>query len=569
MNQPWLEHYEQGVPRSFTPTEMTLPRMLERAVERFPHRTAIDFLGHTQTYRQLLKNVHHFAAGLQQLGVRKGERVAIMLPNSPQYVVAFFGAVLAGAVVVNTSPLYVAHELEYQLIDSGAEVLVILDSFFPRYQEIKDNPLLQVKHVVVTGIQDGLPFPKNLLYPLIERRKGKWVDVKTGGKIHDLAELLSVQRLPTPVPVSADDVALLQYTGGTTGIPKGAMLTHRNLVANCQQAVSWLPELREGEEVTLAAIPFFHVYGMTVSMNLSILIGATIVLIPDARNLKMLLEVAQRSKATMFPGVPTLYNAINNSPDTPRYDLSNIKACISGSAPLPQETAHRFREITHGANLVEGYGLTESSPITHVNPVRGLQKDGSIGMPVPGVNAKVMSDEGQEVPVDQIGELWISGPNVMLGYWMRPDETAKTIREEGGERWLLTGDLATMDSDGYFKIVDRKKELIIAGGFNIYPREVEEVLYQHPAVLEAAVVGIPDPYRGESVKAFVVFKQGQSATQEEIIAFCRTLLSPYKAPRSVEVRDALPKSAVGKVLRRVLAEEEKAKAKAKKETVEG
>lgn len=559
MNQPWLQRYEQGVPQQFSPSDLTLPQLLEDAARRFPKRTALDFLGHKQSYAQLLSNVRHFAAGLQELGVRKGDRVAIMLPNCPQFVVSFFGTVLAGAVVVNTSPLYVASELEHQLIDSGAEVLVILDSFFPRYQEIRHHPDLKVKHVIVTGIQDGLPFPKNLLYPIDEWRKGhKWA-VKSGGQVKQLGELLSLAKQPTPVAMQPDDLALLQYTGGTTGVPKGAMLSHRNLVANCQQAASWLPELRPGEEITLAAIPFFHVYGMTVSMNLSILIGASMILVPDARNIKMLLETAQRTKATLFPGVPTLYNAINNSAETPHYNLHSIRACISGSAPLPFETAKRFRELTGGANLVEGYGLTETSPITHVNPIHGGQKDGSIGMPLPGVLASVCDEAGHEVPLGEVGELWVSGPNVMLGYWQRPDETAKTIREEGGVRWLLTGDMATMDEDGFFRIVDRKKELIIAGGFNIYPREVEEVLYQHPAILEAAVIGVPDAYRGESVKAFVVFKPGHSAAPEEIIAFCRKLLSPYKAPRSVEVRETLPKSAVGKVLRRVLAEEEKQK----------
>ncbi|AWN22267.1 long-chain fatty acid--CoA ligase [Deinococcus irradiatisoli] len=562
MNRPWLTHYERGVPHDFTGEAMTLPQLLGRAAERHAARPALDFLGHRQTYRQLWSNARHFAAGLQRLGVHKGDRVAIMLPNTPQFVVAFFGAALAGAVVVNTSPLYTAKELEHQLIDSGAKVLVMLDSFYPRFAEIEANPAVQVQHVVVTGIQDALPFPKNRLYPLLEKRKGQFIQVKESGKVRGFGHLLAPQHTaPYEVQLQPDDVALLQYTGGTTGVPKGAMLTHRNLVANAQQAACWMPELREGQEVTLGAIPFFHVYGMTVAMNLSLLIGANIVLIPNPRDLKMVLGAIEKSGVTLFPGVPTMYNAINNSPDTPRFNLKSVRACISGSAPLPAETARKFRELTGGANLVEGYGLTESSPITHTNPVSGEQRPG-IGLPLPGIDASIRNDQGEEVPAGEVGELWVAGPNIMAGYWQRPQDTAHTIREEGGVRWLLTGDLARMDEDGYFSIVDRKKELILVGGHNVYPREVEEVLYQHPAVLEGAVIGVADAYRGEQVKAFVVLKPEMQASEAEIIDFCKRHLSPYKAPRRVEFRGALPLSAAGKVLRRVLADEEKANAAA-------
>jgi long-chain acyl-CoA synthetase len=567
MNRPWLAHYETGVPREFTPSELTLPQMLERAAAQFAARPALEFIGQRQNYRQLWANVQHFAAGLQAQGVQPGERVAIMLPNLPQFVVAFFGASLAGAVVVNTSPLYVAQELEHQLIDSGAKTLIMLDSFYPRFAEIEANPAVPVKRVIVTGVQDALPFPKNLLYPLLEKRKGTWVDVKTSPKVLTLAQVLAQSQPPRPVPVSPDDVALLQYTGGTTGVPKGAMLTHRNLIANAEQAISWMPEMRLGEEVTLGAIPFFHVYGMTAAMNLTLMIGGAIVLIPNPRDIKMVLRAVEKNRVTLFPGVPTLYNAINNSPDTPRFDLKSVRACISGSAPLPAETARKFREITGGAHLVEGYGLTESSPITHTNPVGATSVGtepviGSIGLPLPGVDATIRSDAGEVVPDGEVGELWVAGPNIMAGYWHKPEETEKTIQLEGETRWLKTGDLATMDPQGYFRIVDRKKELIIAGGYNIYPREVEEVLYTHSAVLEAAVIGVADAYRGESVKAFVTFKPGQSATEAEIIAHCKAHLSAYKVPRSVEVRSELPLSAAGKVLRRVLADEEKRRAPA-------
>ncbi|MEF2278014.1 long-chain fatty acid--CoA ligase [Deinococcus sp. YIM 134068] len=554
MNRPWLDHYEPGVPRDFTPSNDVLPDLLRRSAERFPDRVALTFLGATTTYRRLWQDARRFAAALQNLGVRPGERVSIMLPNCPQFVVGFYGALLAGATVVNTSPLYVASELEHQLNDSGSETLILLDAFYPRYQQIASR--VPVKRVIVTGIQDALPFPKNVLYPLKARREGTWVDVRAGGTVFGFGALVRAKG-PTlqPVTLRPDDVALLQYTGGTTGVPKGAMLTHRNLVANAEQARAWMTDLREGQEVTLAAIPFFHVYGMTVAMNLSVLIGATVALVPNPRDVKMVLSQITASKATLFPGVPTLYNAINNHPETPKHDLTTIRACISGSAPLLLETARQFRALTGGANLVEGYGLTEAAPITHTNPIFGDQREGSIGLPMPGVDALVVGEDGQPVPAGEVGELWVAGPMVMKGYWNRPDETAKTLREAHGQTWLMTGDMARVDGDGYFRIVDRKKDLIIAGGYNVYPREVDEVLTTHPAVLEAAAVGLPDAYRGESVHAVVALRPGERATEAEIIAHCRLHLSPYKVPRSVEFRAELPKTAVGKVLRRQLAQE--------------
>ncbi|WP_019585850.1 long-chain-fatty-acid--CoA ligase [Deinococcus apachensis] len=557
MKRPWLDHYEEGVPRAWTPSNDVLPDLLRRTAEAFPDRVALSFLGATTTYRELWQDVGHFAAALQRLGVRPSERVSIMLPNCPQFVVAFYGALLAGATVVNTSPLYVASELEHQLRDSGSETLILLDAFYPRYSAVASR--VPVQRVIVTGIQDALPFPKSVLYPLKARREGNWVNVRAGGSVYAFRSLLrSPSATPRAVTLRPDDVALLQYTGGTTGVPKGAMLTHGNLVANAEQARAWMTDLRPGQEVTLAAIPFFHVYGMTVAMNLSVLIGATIALVPNARDTRMVLSQIVASGATLFPGVPTLYNAINNHPDTPNFDLTTIRACISGSAPLPLETARQFRQTTGGANLVEGYGLTEASPITHVNPIYGEQREGSIGLPLPGVDALVVGEDGQPVPEGEVGELWVSGPNVMKGYWNRPDETTKVLREAHGQTWLLTGDMAVTDEAGYFRIVDRKKDLIIAGGYNIYPREVEEVLYAHSAVLEAAAVGVPDPYRGESVHAVVALKPGMKATEADIIAHCRLHLSPYKVPRSVEFRAELPKTAALKVLRRQLAEEARA-----------
>ncbi|MFC4454356.1 long-chain fatty acid--CoA ligase [Deinococcus sonorensis] len=561
LERPWLEHYEPGVPADMENSYSAVYELLGRSAARFPNRIALHFMGSELSYRQLWLDVQRFASALQRLGVKQGDRVSIMLPNCPQFVVAFFGASLAGAVVVNTSPMYVARELAHQLQDSGSETLIMLDAFYPRYAEVQDT--VPVKRVIVTGIQDALPFPKNMLYPVRERSQGHWVDVPLGGRVFGMKALLRSQApSPRPVQVRPDDVALLQYTGGTTGVPKGAMLTHHNLTSNALQCRAWMTDLKEGQEVLLAAIPFFHVYGMTTAQNMGLLIGATLVLVPNPRDLGMLLQLIDSRKPTMFPGVPTMYGAINQHPDTPKHDLTSIRACISGSAPLPLETARRFREITGGANLVEGYGLTESSPVTHSNPIFGEQREGSIGVPFPGVYAYVAAEDGTPLPSGEVGELYVAGPNVMAGYWQRPDETAKTMRERAGQRWLLTGDMAVMDPDGYFRIVDRKKDVIIAGGFNIYPREVEEVLYQHPAVLEAAAVGVPHPHRGETVKAFVVFRPGHSATAEQLEAYCRERLSPYKVPRLFEVRQELPKSPVGKVLRRVLADEARAGAAA-------
>jgi long-chain acyl-CoA synthetase len=572
----WFQKYEPGVPRELIYPNAPLSQLLEGAAKRHPKRTAIEFLGFTMTYAELLAQASKFAAALQAQGVTKGERVAIMLPNCPQFVIAFFGTMLAGAIAVNTSPLYVARELEHQLQDSGATTLVMLNLFFPRFEEIQAR--VPTKRVIVTGIQDCLRFPKNVLYPIKAKREGSWVDVhprvstdSSGGTStvtmwktflehkHDLAR----------VDVQPDDIALLQYTGGTTGTPKAAMLSHRNLMANVAMAAAWNPGLKDGEEIMLGVIPFFHVYGMTAAMNLAIKNAATMVLLPRFQT-KDVLETIQKHKPTLFPGVPTMYVAINNFADVKKYDLSSIKVCISGAAPLPLEVARAFEKLS-GGRLVEGYGLTESSPVTHVNPVFGERREGCIGLPLPGIQCRIVDANGNSLPQGEVGELAISGPNIMLGYWRKPEETAKCILEslDGGKtpsRWLLTGDMARMDSDGYFAIHDRKKDMIDASGFNVYPREVEEVLYTHPAVQEVVVAGIPDAYRGETVKAFVILKEGQTLTEAELIEFARGKLSAYKIPRAVEFRTELPKTLVGKILRRALIEEERAKLEAQSQS---
>ncbi|WP_457631637.1 long-chain-fatty-acid--CoA ligase [Oceanithermus sp.] len=548
--KPWLAHYDEGVPEEIDPARIVpLPGALRRVAAAYPERVALDFLGKQTSYRQLWRQVELFAAAARASGLEPGDRLAIMLPNSPQFVIAFYGALLAGLTVVNVNPMYTPNELGYQLADSGADALVILDLLWPRYEEIAgDRPL---KLVVRTGIQDALPFPKNLLFPLKAKKEGTWPQ-KVGG-VAWKAFLARGKAGPVPrEEVELEGVALLQYTGGTTGRPKGAMLTHRNLTANALQVQAWIPDFREGEEVVLGVIPFFHVYGMTVAMNLAMIGGGKLVLLPRW-DISETLKTIARTKPTLFPGVPTMYVAINLSPETPKYDLTSIRACISGSAPLPVEVAETFERIT-GAKLVEGYGLTESAPVTHANPIYGRRKIGSIGLPLPSVDAQVVDDNGKPLPAGEIGELVVRGPNVMKGYWNRPEETAQTLKDG----WLFTGDVARMDEEGYFYIVDRKKDMIIAGGYNIYPREVEEVLYQHPAVKEAAVVGVPDAYRGETVKAFVVLKEGYEGEvgEEDLRAFAKERLAAYKVPKLWEFREELPKTAVGKILRRMLRKEE-------------
>lgn len=549
MSDPvWFSAYDANVPRQLSYPEEPLYRLLEKISQRYPQHVALDFMGYQVKYGQLWQQVQHIARSLQDLGIKPGDRVAIMLPNTPQQVMAFYGITLAGAVVVNVSPLYVARELALQLQDSGAETLIILDQFYPRYAEIAES--VGVKQVFVTGIQHALPFPKNILYPLREKLQHHWTEIPK--EVMHFERLLQNDQLPLPHHRSLDDVTLLQYTGGTTGTPKGTMLSQRNLVANTYQALAWLPDLKEGSEIVLAAIPFFHVYGMTVGMNLALLLGAKIVLIPNPRDIKTLLHAIDQHKPSIFPGVPTLYAAINQHPDTPKHNLHSIRVCISGSAPLPAEVANQFIKITQGAHLVEGYGLTEASPITHVNPIYGQQIVGSIGLPIPGVLAQIMDTQGQPMAITEVGELWVQGDNIMLGYWNNPSETAKVLPIYNHKHWLATGDMARMDAQGYFYIVDRQKDVILVSGFNVYPREVEEVLYQHPAVLEVAVFGVSDHYRGEHPKAAIVLKTGQHATAQELEHFCRERLSPYKIPREYDFYAELPKSAVGKILRRAL-----------------
>ena len=557
--KPWYAHYDPGVPHQVEYPQAPLWKLLENSATNFPDREAVNFLGMRGiTYRELWESVRRFAAGLQDRGVKKGDRVAIALPNTIHYVIAYYGTMLVGAVVVNLSPLYTARELRDMLGDSGAETLVVLDFMgWPRYLEIEHE--VPIRQVITARIQDYLPFPISLIYPLKAMHDKTYIRLPRHPKRIGFTEFLRrANPNPEPVSQSPDDLALLQFTSGTTGMPKAAMLSHRNLMTNAYQTISWTAgKLEPGKEVFLCLIPFFHVFGMTVGMNSGISIGATLMVMPQP-DLKEAIALIEKFGVTVMPGVPTLYVGFNNFPGIENRKVGQIKICVSGAAPLPVEVARRFEELT-GGKLIEGYGLTESSPVTNANPLYGLRRVGSIGLPFPSVDVKVVEvRDGQiaELPVGEEGELAVKGPNVMMGYWHRPLESAETLIDG----WLLTGDVAKQDEDGYFYIVDRKKDLIIASGYNVYPREVEEVLFEHPAVMEAAVVGVPDPYRGENVKAVIVLRpefKGKTS-EEDIIAFSRKSLAAYKIPRKVEFRDELPKNIVGKVLRRELKEDIKA-----------
>ena len=553
MDRFWTRHYERGVAADLALQPLTLVDFLDHAVARWGDRPALTLKGSTLTYRQLKDQVDRFATALARLGVQKDTRVGLWLPNLPQMVIAYFAILRLGAQVVNTNPLYVEREVEHQFNDANVSVVVTLDYlWWTKLRGIMDR--VRVKHVVVTSIPDYLPFPLNFLAPLKLRKTGQYVKVPKEDRVHFFKELIAATPpAPPPVEVALDDLAVLQYTGGTTGVSKGAMLTHRNLSANVQQSAAWFHATREGEEVLLACLPYFHVFGMTVSMLWPVRIGAHIVLAPNPRDIPDLVHCIEKYRVSLFPAVPALYVAINHFPGVEKRDLSSIKACFSGSAPLPVEVMERFESLT-GGRITEGFGMTETSPVAHVNPLQGLRKPGSVGIPVPGTDARIVdADTGEnELPLGQEGELCIRGPQVMAGYWNRPEETALVLRDG----WMHTGDLARVDADGYTFIVGRKKDMILAGGYNVYPDEVDGILFGHAAVLEAATIGVPDERCGERIKSFVVLKPGQRTTVEELDAYLRGLLAAYKVPKEIVFVAELPKSSMMKILRRELRERE-------------
>ena len=575
-DRPWLASYPPGVPQSLEPfPEVSLYSFLEEAARRHPAAPAISFwlpgapMGQTMSYERLLQQVEQFSRVLTSLGVRKGDRVGLVLPNCPQFVIAYYATLRLGGVAVGNNPLYTERELLHQLRDSGSEVVVALDLLYPKVAAVRDEA--GVREVVVGRVTDFMPFPINRLAPIQLRKHARaegepWPPVPRGAPVKWWRDVMSGSYAAAP-PASVDprtDLAGLIYTGGTTGLSKGAMLTHYNLVSNVIQGASWFPGLREGREGMMCIIPFFHSFGMTVGMNLGIRLAAKLILMPRFE-LVPTLKVVQKERPTLFPGVPRLYIAINQGKETPKYDLSSIRACLSGAAPLPLAVAEKFESIT-GGKIVEGYGLTETSPITHANPIEGKRKAGSIGLPIPDTDCRVveLDDWTKEVAPGQEGELAIAGPQVMQGYFGRPEETEGMIKQDrDGRRWLLTGDIARMDEEGYFYIVDRKKDMVLVSGFNVYPTEIEQVIYRHPKVEKVCVVGIPDQTTGEAVKAFVVLKSGETAVPEDIREFARSFgLTGYNVPKHVEFRDSLPETLVGKVLRRELLREEKEKATA-------
>ncbi|MFH0346956.1 long-chain-fatty-acid--CoA ligase LcfA [Bacillus vallismortis] len=549
--KPWLAEYPDNIPHELPLPNQTLQSILTDSAARFPDKTAVSFYGKKLTFHDILTDALKLAAFLQSNGLQKGDRVAVMLPNCPQSVISYYGVLFAGGIVVQTNPLYTERELEYQLRDAEASVIITLDLLFPK--AIKMKTLSIVDQILVTSIKDYLPFPKNILYPLTQKQKVQ-IDFDKKDHIHTFASSVKQEKmelLTIPKIEPEHDIAVLQYTGGTTGAPKGVMLTHRNILANTEMCAAWMYDVKEGAEKVLAIVPFFHVYGLTAVMNYSMKQGFEMILLPKFDPLETL-KTIDKQKPTLFPGAPTIYIGLLHHPELQQYDLSSIKSCLSGSAALPVEVKQKFEKVTDG-KLVEGYGLSEASPVTHANFIWGKNKPGSIGCPWPSTDAAIYSEETGELAAPyEHGEIIVKGPQVMKGYWNKPEETAAVLRDG----WLFTGDMGYMDEEGFFYIADRKKDIIIAGGYNIYPREVEEALYEHEAVREIVVAGVPDSYRGETVKAFVVLKKDAKADAEELDAFARSRLAPYKVPKAYEFRKELPKTAVGKILRRRLLEED-------------
>lgn len=536
--RPWMKNYP--VRWTLDYPEVSLYQYFKECTADYPDLVALVFFSNEITYRELNEKIKLTAAALESLGVKKGDRVALMLPNCPQYVYAFYACMQLGAVVVQVNPLYTPDELEYILNDSGAEVFIGADAVFASFHAVREK--VPVKHVIVSRLL--------------------WNEVEGNNISFDI---MLQQHEPLQEEADIDpkeDLAVFQYTGGTTGFPKAAMLTHYNLTCNVVQTREWLSgwvdeKFKDGikQYYGVSILPFFHSYGMTCAMNTGLTLPAGQILLPRF-DIEAMLDLIKKYQPLLLPAVPTVYIAIANHQNIEHYKVDAIEICNCGAAPMPLEAMARFEERT-GSKILEGYGLSEASPVTHCNPLMGERKPGSIGIPYPGTECKLVDIETgeNEVPAGEAGELIVKGPQVMKGYWNRPDDTAETLRDG----WLYTGDIAQMDEEGFFFLVDRKKDLVISGGFNIYPREIDEVLFEHPKIAEAVSVGLPDDYYGEIIKAYVVLHEEETATEEEIIEFCKEKLAKFKVPRIVEFRDELPKSAIGKVLRRSLLEEERRK----------
>jgi long-chain acyl-CoA synthetase len=559
MQRLWTAHYDAGVSPSMEFPDQVLPDLLATTAAHYPCRPALRYYGATFSYAELNKTVAKFAHALAPL--RSGAKgvVGVMLPNLPQTVIAYFGILKTGAAVSPINPLYVEQEIVHQVTDAGCDTVIALPQFHARLAPLVGRTCL--KRIILTGPEEYLPWFKRLVYPWMKRRE-QFRDVASiSPTCIRWRQLMKGPLDARPLSVAPNDVALLQYTGGTTGTPKGVVLTHRNLVANTLQCHRWMPALRSGEENFLGVLPFFHVYGMSACQNLAVSVAACLTLLPRFQ-VGEVLKTIQQERITVFPGIPAMYGAINNYSQLERFNLRSIRLCISGAGPLHPDIQHRFEALT-GAKLVEGYGLTEAAPVTHVNPIQpadNQRRSRSIGLPLPETEAKIMDVEtgSRELPIGEVGELVIRGPQIMQGYWNRPEETRAVVRDG----WLFTGDVARMDRDGFFYIEDRKKDMIKSSGENVYPREVDEVLCRHPKVKEAVVVGIPMGLRGELIKAFVVLRDGEKTTTAELLDHCRKELAKFKVPKKIEFRAALPKTVIGKVLRRVLLDEELQKRRA-------
>lgn len=564
MEKLWTKHYDEGVPATIDYPAVALDRLLTDAAAKHRDHTAIVFgamvgsrlLDAKLTYGQLNELVDRFATGLQQMGVAKGDRVAIMLPNCPQFVIAAYATWRLGGIVVCCNPLYVSREVQHLINDSEAETFVVMSSLYERVKSVRGSTGL--KRIVVTNIKEYFPGILKVLFTLAkEKKEGHRVDISGDADTFWFQDVFGPKSArPAPIRIHPEEVATLIYTGGTTGGPKGAQLTHRNIVTNATAVNIWAGS-REAKDVLLAVMPYFHSYGLTIGIHVCVANAMTMVQIPNPRDMVHVLASIEKHKVTYYPGVPTMFVGFNNFPGNEKYDLSSLRFAASGAAPLPPEVQERFQEIT-GGKMVEAYGLTETSPVATMDPV-DKPRPHSIGVPFPDTDVRIVDLEAgeKELPVGDIGEIIIKGPQVMKGYWKLPTETANALRlgPDGEPGWFFSGDIGFMDEDGYFHISDRKKDMIIAGGYNVYPADVEAVLFENTKILEAAVIGTPDEHRGETVKAFVVLKDGETATEEEIIAFCRERMAVYRVPRVIEFRDDLPKSMVGKVLRRELREE--------------
>ncbi|MGC2789936.1 MAG: long-chain fatty acid--CoA ligase [Thermoplasmata archaeon] len=553
----WLRKYPSDVSPTVEIPNVLLTELIEASCHKWANHTALEYYGAKWTYERFWAQSERFAAALRQNGVGPGDRVALYLPNCPLYPIALFATLRLGAIVVQVSPLYLGQDLSRILRDSGPKAIVTLEILYPNVARIRADYPIPV--AFVARLREFYPWYTRPFVNSVLRKRQLPTDFPNDPWVHPYSTAIRSQdRVDTYRADPARTVAVYQYTGGTTGVAKAAMLTHRNLVANVTQGNSWNTSRVSGAEVILASIPFFHVYGLTVCLLMGLADGAAIV-IQTRPEIRELLKLIDRYQPTQFPGVPALYNAFNQQPDIARHKIHSIRYCLSGSAPLPIEVARRFESLT-GGTLVEGYGLSETSPVTHVNPVHGERRAGSVGLPLPNTDERVVDLESasRALAVGEVGELAVRGPQVMLGYFNHPDATAAVLRDG----WFLTGDLARLDADGYAYIVDRKKDVINVGGMKVYPREVEEVLFQHPAVQDVAALGVPDAEHGEVVKAFVVKKPGTTVTAEGLIAFVRERIAHYKAPRTIEFRDSLPRSGVQKVLRRVLRDEETAPAPA-------